>query len=77
MTRSTTYLVHGGRDGSLGQELLKVRDLEVADTDRLGEALLHKALKADPQSGQSTIVNEGQWLVDEEQVDIVHADLLQ
>ena len=62
-------LVHGRHDPGLGREFLEVRDLEVRDADRAGEAVVVQLFEGAP--GRHVIVALRQRPVDEQQVHIV------
>src|SRR5258706_11540841 len=68
-------LVDGGRHLGLARQSLQVGDLEVADADRPGSALLLELLKRLPRRDEVAAVQGRQGPVDQEQVDVVDAQL--
>ena len=68
-------LVDGGGDVGLGGEPLEVRDLEVRDADRAGAAVGLELLERPPGRDVVAVVEGRQRPVDQEQVDVVDAEL--
>ena len=68
-------LVDRGDDVALGREALEVGDLEVRDADRAGPAVRLELLEHLPGGGEVAVVERRQRPVDQEEVDVVRAEL--
>jgi hypothetical protein len=67
-------LVEGGHDGCLGQQVVEVLGHEVAHADRADPALGEESLER-PVGVEGAVEGRGQRLVQEQQVDLVDAEL--
>ena len=68
-------LVHGGHRAGLSGEPLEVGDLEVGDADRASPAVALELLQHLPGRHVVAVVPGGQRPMDDEQVDVVEAQL--